>query len=417
VGAGQADRDEALNPRSDSGPEAAGGIGWLTTLLVAQLAFGLLAMTISVPSMQDWPAIFGASQASVQLTFSGYVAAYGGLQLLFGPWSDRVGRKPLMLAGLALACAGCVLAAFAPGLGVLTLARVVQGAGAAAGMVIGRAMVQDLFTGSERTRMMAFIGMTMGVCPPVATLVGGQLHVALGWRSNFVLMAVLAALLLAAAWRGLPARRPDPAARSRGLRELLQGYGLLLREPAFLLYVTIVASTTAVFYAFLGGAPIVLKAYGVTPDRVGWYILWIPLAYICGNLWTSRLVRRSGEQRIMWMGQGFIFAGLALVLGLGLADARTPLALALPLALVGVGHGLLTPPTLAGTVGVVAALAGSAAAIAGVLQQMTGALAGYLVGVVPHPGQLNLGLLMLVFSAAGLLAQVMLRLAPRPRGG
>ena len=408
MGAGEIDRGQALTPRRHR---------WLTAILIAQLAFGLLAMTISLPSMQDWPATFGASQGRVQLTFSGFVAAYGGLQLVFGPWSDRVGRKPLLLLGLAMACAGSVAAAFAPTLGMLTLARVLQGAGAAAGMVLGRAMVQDLYTGLERTRTMAFIGMTMGVCPPVATLIGGWLHVSLGWRANFVLMAAVAALLLAAAWWAIPAHRPDPALPARGWRELLAGYGRLLREPVFLLYVTIVASTTATFYTFLGGAPIVLKGYGITPERVGWFIMCIPFAYICGNLWTSRLVRRMGERRIMWMGQAFNMVSLLLVLGFGLAGAQTPWALALPLMLLGIGHGLLAPPTLAGTVGLVPALAGSAAAVAGLMQQMTGAVGGYLVGLVPHEGQVNLALVMLGFTVAGLVAQLVLqRVRPAQAG-
>lgn len=383
--------------------------GWVTANLIAQLAFGLLAMTINLPSMQEWPAIFGASQASVQLTFSGFIAAFGGLQLVWGPLSDRIGRKPLLLWGLALACAGSLLAAFAPDLVVLTLARVLQGAGCAAGMVIGRAMVQDLFTGNERTRMMAFVGMTLGVCPPLAMLVGGQLHVHFGWRANFVLMAVLAAAMLLAGWWGLPGRKPQREGRDRGWRELAAGYGQLLREPAFLLYVAILACTTSTFYTFLGGAPIVLKGYGVTPERVGWYIMCIPIAYIFGNLWTSRLVRRSGDHRIMGMGQAWTIGGLLMVLALGLAGAHTPLALALPLVLLGIGHGLLAPPTLTGTVGLVPALAGAAAAIAGLLQQISGAFGAFVVGLVPHDGQVNLALLMLAWTACGLGAQLLLQ--------
>ncbi|HEY0824445.1 MAG TPA: multidrug effflux MFS transporter, partial [Ramlibacter sp.] len=351
----------------------------------------------------------------VQLTFSGFVAAYGGLQLLWGPWSDRVGRKPLLLVGLALACVGSAVAALAPDLTVLTLARVLQGAGCAAGMVIARAMVQDLFTGNDRTRVMAFIGMTMGVCPPVATLLGGQLHVSLGWRANFVLMAVLGAVLLVAAWWGVPAGR-KAARPAGGWRALLAGYARLLRDPRFLLYVTMLASTTATFYTFLGGAPIVLKGYGVTPERIGWYIMCIPIAYIFGNLWTSRLVRRSTDRRILAMGQAWTLSGLVLVLALGLAGAGTPLALALPLVLLGIGHGLLAPPTLAGTVGLVPALAGSAAAVGGVMQQMSGAFGSFAVGLVPHEGQVNLAVLMLAWAVCGLTAQLVLfRFAMRGR--
>jgi MFS transporter, DHA1 family, multidrug resistance protein len=260
---------------------------------------------------------------------------------------------------------------------------------------------------------MAFIGMSMGLCPPIATLVGGQLHVTYGWRANFVLMSVMAAVLLVACWRAIPAQRPQ--APARGWVELLAGYRRLLGEPEFLLYVTIVASTTTTFYTFLGGAPIVLKGYGVTPERVGWYIMCIPLAYMAGNLWTSRLVRRTGDQAIMWMGQGFNVASLVLLLALGLGGADTPLALALPLMLLGIGHGLLAPPTLAGTVGLVPALAGSAAAVAGLMQQTMGAVGGYVVGLVRHDNQVNLALIMLAWTAAGLIAQVFLRRTVRKR--
>ena len=366
-------------------------------------------MTITLPSMQDWPAEFGASQAAVQLTFSGFVVAYGGLQLVYGAVSDRVGRKPLLLLGLMLAVLGSLAATLAPNLLMLTLARVLQGAGAAAGMVIGRAMVQDLFSGPDRTKVMAFIGMTMGVCPPVATLIGGQLHVRFGWRANFVLTTALACVLLLAAWRGLPKREQAAARGASGWRELLAGYRRLLREPAFLLYVTMLASTTATFYTFLAGAPIVLKAYGVTPERVGWYIMCVPVAYIFGNLWTSRLIRRSSDRRIMALGQVFTVTGLVLVLALGLAGLHDPLALALPLLLLGVGHGLLAPPTLAGTVGLVPVLAGSAAAVGGLLQQVSGAAGAFAVGVVPHEGQVNLALLMLAWTACGVAAQWLLR--------
>lgn len=386
---------------------------WITANLIAQLAFGLLAMTMPLPSMQDWPAQFGASQARVQLTLSAFIAAYGGLQLVWGPWSDRAGRKPLLLAGLALSCAGSLLAALATDLTLLTLARVVQGAGCAAGMVIARAMVQDLFTGSERTRVMAFVGMTMGVCPPLATLVGGQLHVRFGWQANFLVMAALGAVLLVAAWRGLPDVKAAPREKVRG--ELLAGYLRLLREPAFVLYVTLLACTTATFYTFLGGAPIVLKGYGITPEGIGWYIMCIPVAYIFGNLWTSRLVRRWSDRRIMAMGQVWTVGGLLLVLALGLIGRDTPLALALPLVLLGIGHGLLAPPTLAGTVGLIPALAGSAAAVAGLLQQLSGAVGAFAVGLVPHEGQVNLALLMLAWTVCGLLAQFALHATLRKR--
>jgi len=383
--------------------------GPLVANLLAQFAFGLLAMTLCIPSMQEWGADFGASQASVQLTFSGYVAAYGLLQLLYGPLSDRMGRKKILLFGLALAFVGSVAAALAGDLLTLTLARVVQGAGSAAGMVVGRAMVQDLFAGPQRTRVMAYVGMAMGLCPPAATIIGGQLHVLWGWQANFVLTAAMAAGLFVAAWRGLPGAVPSSAVQPHWLGAMLASYARLAREPAFLLYVAILAMATATFYTFLGGAPIVLGSYGVGPEGVGFHIMCIPLSYIVGNYLTSRLAHRMGEERIMLVGQAATLGGLVLVIALALAGVNTPLALSLPLILLGIGHGLLMPPTLAGTVGVVPALAGSAAAVAGLMQQLTGAAGGYAVGLFTHHGALNLGWLMLGFALCAAVAQVALR--------
>jgi DHA1 family bicyclomycin/chloramphenicol resistance-like MFS transporter len=381
--------------------------GWLIANLVMQLAFGLLAMTICLPSMQEWPAQFGASQAAVQLTFSAYVATYGAMQLVYGSLSDRIGRKPVLMAGLLLATAGSVAGALSQDLAMLTAARALQGAGCAAGMVIARAMVQDLFTGPERTRVMALIGMSMGVCPPLATVLGGQMHVRLGWQANFVAVAAMGAVLLLAAWFGLPARQAADAAKASP-RNPLTGYLRLAREPSFWFYVGLLATLTATFYSFLAGLPLVLSSYGVTPATLGWYIGVVPLAYIGGNYLTTRLARTHSDRFIMGWGQAATIAGLLLVLVLAVAGVRSPLAVVLPLLLLGVGHGLVVPPTLTGTVGVIPALAGSAAAVGGVSQQVLGAVGAFVVGLVPHQGAVNLAVLMLAWTFAGLGLQLAL---------
>ena len=388
--------------------------GLLIANLMAQLAFGLLAMTICLPSMQEWGAIFDAGQAAVQLTFSGFVVTYGSLQLIYGPLSDRIGRKKVMVLGLSVAVAGSLLAALAPDLNSLIWARVLQGAGAAASMVVGRAMVQDLFDGAERTRVMAFVSMAMGLCPPLATILGGQLHVQLGWQANFVVIALLGGLLIVAAWRGLPDHQKPVEVQPNWLRTMGTAYMTLLREPTFLLYVAILAMATATFYAFLGAVPTVMGSYGVGPDGVGFYIMAIPFSYIVGSYLTARLIRSVGNRRMMQFGQGLTLASIVLMLVLALIGLDSPLAFILPLLFLGIGHGLMVPPSLSGTVGLMPALAGSAAAVAGLAQQLTGALGGFAVGLFPQNGAVNLGWLMLFFASCGALAQWFLhRRAPR----
>lgn len=379
------------------------------TNLLAQLALGLIAMTICLPSMQEWGALFGASQAQVQLTFSAFVVAYGVCQLVYGPLSDRYGRKVVLVTGLAILAAGSLIAAMAQSLDVLIAARVLQGVGSAAGSVVGRAMVQDRFAGSQRTKVMAYVGMAMGLSPPFAAVIGGQMHVRFGWAGNFMLVAVVALVMLVAAWRGLPGRTTASPQRGHWLGGMLSTYASLLRQKSLLLYVLILCMSTAVFYMFLSGAPIVLRSYGVGPDGVGWYLMAVPMAYVTGNFLTSRLIHGKGERWVMALGQIATVAGLALMLGLALLGVDSPLAFSVPLILLGMGHGFLVPPSLAGTVGVVPALAGSAAALAGLTQQLMGALGAYSVGLVSHQGSRNLGLLMLGFTLCGLAAHLALR--------
>jgi DHA1 family bicyclomycin/chloramphenicol resistance-like MFS transporter len=193
----------------------------------------------------------------------------------------------------------------------------------------------------------------------------------------------------------------------------LSGYAQLARQPGFLLHVLILAMTSASFYAFLGGAPIVFAGYGVKPEQVGWYIMSVPCAYVVGNLLCTRLVRWLPDHRIMLIGHLCTVTSVVLVLALGLAGLHTPLGLSLPLMLLGLGHGLLMPATLAGAIGLLPALAGSAAAIGGLMQQLTGAVGGYLVGLMPHVGPVNLGLQMLVSVMAGMVAQLVLMRARR----
>jgi MFS family permease len=279
-------------------------------LLVALIAYGLVTMTICLPSMQVWGTILDASPGAVQLTFSAFVLAYGVLQLLYGPLSDRLGRRPLMLVGLAVAGVASAAGAFATGIEALVAARTLQGVGCAACAVLGRAAIQDAFEGPQRTRVMAQVGMAMGLCPPLATVIGGA-----------------------------------------------------------------------------------------------------PLSYVFGNFLTSRLARHGRDMRMRAIGQALTLTGIVIMIALALLDVRSGLAFTGPLVLFGIGHGLLMPPTLVATVGLLPALAGAAAGIAGVSQQLVGAVGGYAVGGVPQDGPVGLGLLMAAFTLGAIAAQAML-----PRG-
>ncbi len=400
--------------------------GALLATLIAPICLGLILMTLCLPSMQEWAAIFAVPQSTVQLTFSAFVVAFGGLQLVFGPLSDRHGRRRIMLIGLALSLAGSFLGVVAGDINTLIAARFMQGAGCAATSVAGRAAIQDYFDGAARTRAMAYVGMAMGLCPPLATVLGGHLHEAWGWGSNFVLASALSAGMAVLAWQKLPhglppAQRRLHAAGTRDdgeaslaaaappraswVREAIASFARLLREPGFAWLVVVMGFTAAAFYAFLSAAPLVLRSYGVGPAGVGWYVMVVPLAYIVGNMATARFAQRLGDQRLMGLGHAISISGIALMLALAYTRAHTPLAFALPLLLFGIGHGLSVPTTLARAVGVLPALAGAASALGGVMQQLIGAVGGYLVGFLNlDDGPQSLGWLMLASTLVSALA-------------
>ena len=334
--------------------------------LLCAVGFGLVAMTICLPSMPQWAELFDVAQANVQLTFSAFVVAFGVTQVIYGPLSDRYGRRRLLMFGFALAAAGSVAGAMASGLTALTFAR-------------------------------------------LATVVGGQLHVHFGWRANFVLIALLAGVLMVTTWRVIPADTVTRTDRAHWLREMLDAYAQLARVPAYIAYVAILALSTASFYIYLAGAPSVLANYGVGPAEVGFFIMFPPMAYIVGSFLTSRLVKYFADAGLMLVGQCISLTGLVILLILAVIGVPSPFAVAGPLILLGFGQGLLMPPTLVGTVSVVPALAGAAAGAAGLAQQLCGAFGGYAIGLFEHRGAVKLALLMLLFMGAAFASQLFLR--------
>ena len=355
--------------------------------------------------MPSWVNTFDEPLSRVQLTFASFLVGYALTQLIYGPLSDSYGRRRVLILGLCLGISGSIGAALAQTLDALIAARALQGAGVCAGMVIGRAMIQDMFTGPERTRVLAMVGVISGCCPPLATLAGGHLHELFGWRAPFVAITVVAVVMATAAILWLPGDVRGAKRGERSLAAMVMSYGHLFRDRQFLAYCMVLAFTVAGFYVFLAAMPSVLDAYGVSPSRMGWYILMVPASYIVGNALTARIASVVSARFLMVVGQWLTLSSVVIVLALAAYGLHHPLAVSVPLMLLGIGHGLLVPPTLAGAVGSIPALAGAAAALAGMLQQSFGAAASYITGFVDQTNALGMGALMVLFGVLASMAQ------------
>ncbi len=269
-------------------------------ILVAISAIGPLALNLFIPSMPGLEKTFAVPYGTVQLTLTLYLIGMAVCQLIYGPASDKFGRRPMLLAGLSLFFIASVLAAIAPTIETLIAARLIQAIGGSAGIVLARAMVRDVFTREKSASMISYITMAFVVAPMIAPVLGGFLEQYASWRAGFWLLAGFGAVVLSAAWFTLPethvARGTDP-------QNFFRNAGHLFVLRRFRAYTLTLGFTSAVFFAFLGGAPhIMMDVLKRTPMEYGLWFITISAAYMAGNFLSGRYTIKFGIDRMIMVG-------------------------------------------------------------------------------------------------------------------
>ena len=348
-------------------------------LLLTFVVCGTLSLHILVPALPAMAVDLGVSDGSIQLALTVYVLSLAGGQLVYGPLSDRYGRRPVLLVGLLLYTLGGFAAAAAPNLPLLLAARVLQAAGGRSGLVLGRAVIRDTSSPPEAARRLALLNMCMSVAPALASIAGGALVVHVGWRSIFLLLAVAGVGSLAAALLILPETNPALGQRSVGL---LRANVRLLRMPAFLGYAIPGAMATTTFYGFVSAAPFIfVRQMGVSPAQIGFLFL-VPMAgFTVGSLAASRLAPRLRLRRMLDIGYALVLAGAVLVAAVvfGFGLSMGPLLGAM--FLFTMGGGFVSPMALTGAISVLPGSVGAAAGLCGCLQMLWGAVCTLVVGL------------------------------------
>lgn len=354
-------------------------------LLVAATMTGSLALNIFVPSMPGLEAHFGTSHAMVQLTLSLYLAGLAAGQLLYGPLSDRFGRRPVLLVGLGLYALASLACAFATSIGLLVAGRAVQALGGCAGIVICRAIVRDAWKGEEVTRILALVIAGMSIAPMVAPALGGFLDEWFGWRAGLLVLAAFGAVVWAVALRRLDETHgnltplPGPAA-------LLIAYRTLFGHRAFLGHALAVAWMSAAFFVFLAGAATIMHTtLHRPPSEYGLYFVLLSLGYMLGNMAVSRLAGTVRPEALALAGLLLSLAGPLVLAGFLVAGWFSAPILFLPSLLLCVGNGLTIPISMSTALGAEPRLAGTASGLLGFVQMGLGAAASSVVGLFP-PG-------------------------------
>src|SRR5262245_11951611 len=273
----------------------------LLTLTMAS-SLGMVASTIYVPSIPAIASALETSIARVQFTFVGYLLAFALSMLILGPLSDRYGRRQTIIAGLVLSALSSLACALSPTIEFLIAARVAQGIGACAGLVVGRAITRELWAGEAAAQVIAGRAIAATLMQAFAPVLGGYLQGWFGWRSNFVVIAAVTCAAMALVARYVPEGRVAAPAPSR-TGGMLASYRTLIKTRRFLSYAFTAAGSHAGFHIFAAGAPAVLiVGMGIRPEDYGFYASLPPIGFLVGSFLSNRLTRSLGVDGLIAIG-------------------------------------------------------------------------------------------------------------------
>ena len=352
----------------------------LTVILACLGMIGALAIDTYLPSMPAIGVEFDVGPVAVQQTLSVFLFCFAFMMLFYGTLSDSFGRRPVILAALSVYTLASVGAAFAPSFGALLACRALQGLSAGAGSVIGQAIVQDRFAGSQAQKIMSHIMMVFGLAPAIAPVLGGWLHVSFGWRSTFIFLAIFGTALILLCLRLLPESLPREKRQVFHPVTIGRNYLMVLRRPQFVLLSLALGMVFGGLSLYIGAAAnFVMEILGLPETAFAW--MFIPLigGMVIGSAWGGKRASRQAPARLMWI--GYAVMGLAAVLNVGynaLFPAMVPWAV-LPLFVYTFGLAVAMPAIQLTAMGLFPDNRGLAASMVGFIQMMSFALVSGLV--------------------------------------
>ena len=353
----------------------------LTLILLAGIS--ALAMNIFLPSLPGMTTYFETEYRLIQLSVALYLAVNAGLQIVMGPISDKLGRRPVILGGLGIfliATLGCI---FAPNILIFLILRMVQ-ATVVVAMVLSRAVVRDMVPEAQAASMIGYVTMGMAVVPMIGPAIGGVLDQAFGWKANFWSLFILGAAVFWLTWRDLGETAPKSG---QSLSQQFRNYPELLTSPRFWGYSLAATLASGAFFAYLGGAPFVGdRVFGLDPATLGIYFGAPAIGYFAGNFISGRFSVRVGVNRMVLWGCLANASGIGLNLLLFYAGFGTPLTFFGLMTMMGLGNGMLIPNATAGALSVRPHLAGTASGLSGAMMIGGGAALSALAGALLGPG-------------------------------
>ncbi|MGF7162762.1 DHA1 family bicyclomycin/chloramphenicol resistance-like MFS transporter [Rhodoligotrophos appendicifer] len=372
---------------------------WILALVTFS---GTLAMHIFVPALPYAGADLTASSGTMQLTISVYILGLAAGQLIYGPLSDRFGRRRTLMAGLVIYSLSGLAAALSPDVDSLIIARLFQALGGCSGMVLGRAMVRDTASAQDASRRLAMMNLIVMIGPGAAPIIGSLLASALGWRSIFFFLCAFGVFSILFCLRLLP--ETSTSGNNADFRTLARNYAALVKSPAFLGFAIGGGCATTSLYAFIAAAPFIFEDHlHQTARQVGVYLAILISGVWLGSAIMSRLVTRSSIKQLLIGSSLISLSAAAVYLCIVLAGGLSVIAAVASIFVFSVGAGIASPVALTEAISVNAKVIGSASGLYGFTQMMIAALCTALVGLGRDPS-ISAGIVLVGAALVGQLA-------------
>lgn len=358
----------------------------VTCLLTLMVAVGPLSTDLYLPSLPSLTTYFATSVSRVQATMSVFIAGFAVATVIYGPLSDRFGRRSSLMTGLALFVLGSLGCMVAGSIEALIGWRFIQAIGGCAGPVVARAVIRDVYERDEAARLLSYMASAMALAPAVAPLIGGWLHVEFGWRSHFVVLAFIGFGLAATAFLMLAETNTDLDKQATNAKRIFRNASLMIGDARFMAFTGCMTFGYGALFSFISvGAFVVIDVLGVAPDRFGYLFFFVALGFASGAMTGGRLVKRLGLERLVGIGIGIgVLAGLTgtVLAGFGIQTISAVIA---PVVGVFFACGLVLPNATAGALMPFPQIAGTASSVIGFLQMGGGAIIGFVAGAL-HNG-------------------------------
>lgn len=358
-------------------------------LLTALVALGQISTAIYMPSLPSLVATLNTDAAAAGRTLSFFLFGFGVCQLVYGPLSDRFGRRPVLLVGVALYLVASIACAFAPTIEALIAGRFLQGMSASAGPVLGRAIVRDVYGPVRAAKALAYIGVALAISPAVAPVIGGYLQAWFGWRAAFWFLSAVGVVLFTAIALFLQETHHDRDPRALNVRRLAGAYRALLISRAYWGHALAVAFVFAGLMAFTAGAPFVfISVLGLSPEHFGMLSVFNVCGFLAGSLAAGRWTLRIGSDRLLLVGVSLCLLGGAAMAAIAIAGAIGIAAIIAPMTVFTAGMGIVLANGIAGAMAPFPRTAGTASALLGFVQMVVAGLASQAVGAFQQTSQL-----------------------------